>query len=417
MRILLSAYDCDPYLGSESGVGWNWALNLGRKHDVTVLTREVHRKSIESYARPLPGGLQFEYYDNPARLSRLARVPYRGHLYYGAWQRDILLIANKLHKKHAFDVAQHITWGAWRQPSHLHRAGIPLVFGPVGGGETTPRRLLQSLDLRRRSEERTRYLVNHMHRYSPALRECLEKSILIACRTEETRAWIPKRLWSKTLIHREIGVDGAQIASKSTRAPRNEKLRILYVGRFLGWKGIHLGLKAFAAFLRKYPGAGEFTLVGARGSSRNKILKLVSPDDLSNSVRFYDWLPRADVQELYRNHDVFLFPSFHDSGGTVVLESLTAGLPVICLGLGGPPNMLGDKAGLVIPAKTQSADEIIAEIAKALETLHKSPFLLDQLRSQALARAHELTWEKTIDSVYEHIRHILCSEHASKTIP
>ena len=39
--------------------------------------------------------------------------------------------------------------------------------------------------------------------------------------------------------------------------------------------------------------------------------------------------------ELFGSHDLFLFPSLHDSGGFVVLEALSHGLPVVCLDLGG----------------------------------------------------------------------------------
>ena len=44
-RILLSAYACQPYRGSEEGVGWNWALELiNRGHEVWVLTQSNSKK-------------------------------------------------------------------------------------------------------------------------------------------------------------------------------------------------------------------------------------------------------------------------------------------------------------------------------------------------------------------------------------
>ena len=407
MRVLLSAYDCLPYTGSESGVGWNWAMQLGLDHDVTVLTREVNREAIERYDQALPAGLRFQYYDNPARERQLARVPYRPYLYYGAWQRDVLPTVRKLHETCRFDVAQHITWGAWRQPSHLHRVGIPLVFGPVGGGETTPSALRKSLDLRRRVEERIRDAANHAYRSLPSLRECLDKSLMIVCRTDDTRAWIPRRHWSKTYVHQEIGVDSSQISATLSPTRGDRKLRVLFIGRFLGWKGIHLGLQAFELFLQRHPGAGEFNLIGGRGNFGNHLEQWVATRGIESAVRFHEWLPHAQVQEFYRSHDVFLFPSFRDSGGTVVLESLAAGLPVVCLDLGGPPNMLRGKGGIVVPARAQSAEEVVKGLAGALETIYASRTLSEQLRREALARAHELTWERTVGTVYEQVEKCL----------
>ena len=49
MKILLSAYACEPNKGSEPGVGWHWALELGYLgHDVWVLTRANNRPAIEA---------------------------------------------------------------------------------------------------------------------------------------------------------------------------------------------------------------------------------------------------------------------------------------------------------------------------------------------------------------------------------
>ena len=38
LRVLISAYACEPDKGSEPEVGWKWALHLARFHDVCVLT-------------------------------------------------------------------------------------------------------------------------------------------------------------------------------------------------------------------------------------------------------------------------------------------------------------------------------------------------------------------------------------------
>ena len=53
-------------------------------------------------------------------------------------------------------------------------------------------------------------------------------------------------------------------------------------------------------------------------------------------VEFIPRVPQLKLFELYDTHDLLLFPSLHDSGGYVVLEALSHGLPVVCLDLGGP---------------------------------------------------------------------------------
>ena len=63
MRILLSAFACDPTQGSEEGVGWAWAYHLAKAgHEVCVLTRHYHREAIEEGLPELGfSNLRFEY--------------------------------------------------------------------------------------------------------------------------------------------------------------------------------------------------------------------------------------------------------------------------------------------------------------------------------------------------------------------
>ena len=55
MKVLLSAYACEPNKGSEPGVGWNWAIEIARLgHKVWVLTRANNQPSIDSKYLSLP---------------------------------------------------------------------------------------------------------------------------------------------------------------------------------------------------------------------------------------------------------------------------------------------------------------------------------------------------------------------------
>ncbi len=48
MRILISAYACAPGRGSEPGVGWNWAAQVSRSHEVWVLGLSTVRQPAQS---------------------------------------------------------------------------------------------------------------------------------------------------------------------------------------------------------------------------------------------------------------------------------------------------------------------------------------------------------------------------------
>ncbi len=51
MKILASAYACDPRVGSEPGIGWNWVRQIARRHDCWLITRENNVEIVEERAR------------------------------------------------------------------------------------------------------------------------------------------------------------------------------------------------------------------------------------------------------------------------------------------------------------------------------------------------------------------------------
>src|SRR5581483_3998037 len=73
------------------------------------------------------------------------------------------------------------------------------------------------------------------------------------------------------------------------------------------------------------------------------------------------WIEREEVLRVMREEaSVFVFPSLHDEAGWVVVEAMAAGLPVVCLDLGGPPVLAG--RGLVVsPGGQRATAERIAQ--------------------------------------------------------
>ena len=69
MKIFVSAYACEPYKGSEPGIGWNFVNEMSKYHEVHVLTRANNRESIEKEFIYLANqNLTFYYYDLPKAL-------------------------------------------------------------------------------------------------------------------------------------------------------------------------------------------------------------------------------------------------------------------------------------------------------------------------------------------------------------
>ena len=137
VKVLISAYACEPGKGSEPGVGWNWPLQAARHgHEVHVITRANNEPSISAFLRNEPvADLSFHYYDLPAALRWLKkRTGYYGMLaYYYLWQIGSSRLARRLHRKHRFDLAHHVTFVNDWMPSGVAWVGIPFIWGPIGG--------------------------------------------------------------------------------------------------------------------------------------------------------------------------------------------------------------------------------------------------------------------------------------------
>ena len=402
MKILLSAYACEPHKGSEPTVGWNWTLALIKQgHEVFVLTRSNNQAPIDAYIRKHSLNVQPVYYDLPAWCRRWKRWPGGLYFYYLLWQIGAYRLARELHRAQTFDVVHHITFVTCRQPSFMGRLGIPFILGPVGGGEMSPPLLRKGLNLSGRLREQVRKLLVDIAAYDPMMRRTFLEASLIACTTKETLARIPDRFHAKCMVLPAIGIDASLIAEPSPPPPSSSFYaapHFLFVGRLLYWKGLHLILRAMPEVLRHIPNA-RLRVVG-EGADAGWLRRIADQCGVAAQVDWIDQMPHDEIAAAYDNHVAFVFPSLHDSGGLVVLESLAAGLPVICLALGGPGIFVDASCGKAISTLDQTADEVQHTIATTMISFVQQPALRQALSENCAARARTFSWDKAAESLY-----------------
>ncbi|MEO8224937.1 MAG: glycosyltransferase family 4 protein [Gammaproteobacteria bacterium] len=404
LRLLLSAYACEPDTGSEPGVGWHWMLALLRRgHHVCVITRANNRPGIERACTalnlPLGEELEFIYYDLPAWASWWKKGGRGVHLYYALWQHGVLRLAREAHRRHRFDAVHHLTFGVWREPSLLYRLGLPFVYGPVGGGDSAPPLLRNTLPFKPRAVEWLREWINTLSLLNPVLRACLQQASLVVSKTPETAAWVRRGGARGDTVSLEIGIDSAKLSPRSATRMDGEPLRCLYAGRLIGLKGVHLAIDALAE-ARRLGGEVVLTIVGD-GPMRANLESRVAGHKLQPYVQFIPWLSQVDLFQQYREHDALLFPSLRDSSGNVVLEAMAHGLPVVCLKLGGPGVLVDDSCGYAVVPHATSADATSRLLGSTLRHLQGDTALWRQLREGALARAAATSWESAAANIYE----------------
>jgi glycosyltransferase involved in cell wall biosynthesis len=398
MKVLVSAYACLPTRGSEPGVGWRWAMEIAKLgHETHVLTRDNHREAIEAaqVQGEVPGNIFFHYYDWP-RWSRFWEKDERGvYIYYPLWQWSAAKLALRLHRKHSFDLVHHVTFGSVRFPSFMGRLGIPFIFGPIGGGESAPMALRKGYPLRGKIVDFVRDVSNALVKFDPLMRMTYRQADRILVKTPDSVRVIPREQHHKAEVMLELYGSSRALNAAPSAGP----LRVLYAGRFLYWKGMHLGLAAFARVAREQPGT-RLTMVGA-GREEQTWRNLARHLGLHDSIDWVGWVPRGEMSALYGRHDVLLFPSLHDSGGNVVMEAASHSLPIVCLDLGGPGAMVTPECAVKVGVEGKSEEDVIDGLATALGSLAASSKLKASLGQSAANWASGHEWSTIVRRVYE----------------
>lgn len=95
-----------------------------------------------------------------------------------------------------------------------------------------------------------------------------------------------------------------------------------------------------------------------------------------------------DLDALYRNADVFVYPSLYEGFGLPVLEAMARGVPTVTSTTPAIAEVAGDAALTADP-------EDVAGIADALARVLSDPDLADDLRRAGRERAARFSWERT----------------------
>lgn len=374
MKILISAYSCEPGMGSDPGVGWNIAREAAKYHQVWVLTRPDESQDIinAELARHRISNLHFVYFTLPFwQDSRRWGQSGGMLLHYYLWQIQAYFVARELHQKIGFDLSHHVTFIKYSNPCFLSLLPIPLVWGPVGGGESAPTSFWQDFSLNGKIYEIARSSARWLGEQDPFVRLTAKKSAVVIATTKDTAQRLDKIGVSHLQIQSPVGLSAEDIQHlhQYQNFP-HPIVRFISIGRLLHWKGFHLGLRAFAQ--ANLPNT-EYWIVGD-GPQWYHLQTLASDLGIAEKVKFWGRLPREKALDLLRDCHILVHPSLHDSGGWVCMEAMAAGRPVICLDLGGPAVQVTEETGFKIPA--DEPYQAVRDLAAAMIHLVQNPQLI-----------------------------------------
>jgi glycosyltransferase involved in cell wall biosynthesis len=307
-----------------------------------------------------------------------------------------------LHKEVGFDIAHHVTFGNDWIPSFIGAfLPVPFIWGPVGGGQDTPRELRREYSLYGRLAEQTRRTAQWFGRRDLVRRRSLARAKAVLVCNRETKAKMPKKYEHKVLFFPVNGISEEDLMIPGDVSGNGSEFRVLTAGRLHPLKGFALAVRSFERFSKTCPDS-TLVILG-EGPEEDRLRRLVQRLGIESQVRFLSWLPREDVLREMSSCSVFLFPSFRDGGGAVVVEAMACGRPVVVLNSGGPGLHIEEPWGFCIEPKRP--EDVEREISKALELLYVNPGLRTQMGDAARKRAKEYyLWDRLgerLRNIYE----------------
>jgi len=155
------------------------------------------------------------------------------------------------------------------------------------------------------------------------------------------------------------GIDRRLVAAK-----RDYRLtgRLLHAGRLGHEKNVDQAIRAFAQVLKPYP---DHTLdIVGDGPAREGLERLAARLGLADRVRMRGFMDRRALGRIYRDYDAFITASTIETQGIVLLEAMTAGLPIVGVRALAVPELVRDgRDGLVVAPGDEDA------FAQAIERL------------------------------------------------
>jgi glycosyltransferase involved in cell wall biosynthesis len=406
MKILISAWACNPVHGSEAAVGWEWVHALKSSHELWVISAAYQRRWIEQAVHKRPedfASVRF-YYPEPVLLDysdenrfwrwqgRIPGFEPLFHFYYVRWLRQAFEVAQQLNRRVQFDLVHQLTFVGFRFAGHLWKMGLPFVWGPIGGLENTHWRLLPGMGIRGAAYYAGRNLINSWQkRFLQTPRIAFRRASGVIAATSGIQAEILRLYGVRSEVIPEVSAPSKVTTTLPLRAP-GEALRVVWSGLHVSGKGLHLLLRSLHEVSGNWHlhiyGDGPYTAQWKRLASR------IGIDERCT------WHGRVSRQEalggLGRAH-LLVITSLKDLTSTVTVEALSQGVPIICPDHCGFSDAVTDDGGIKL--SITSVVEFELSLGRAISDLLFDEEWRRRLAAGALRRARTFSSEVKAEAI------------------
>ena len=383
----------NPYKGSEDSIGWNWVLQYEKNYKegdrIILLTKKFNEKDTRRGLKEFNiQHVELVIVDVPNALNwfREKHSAFH-HMYYILWQHWAWLWVK--HSGIRFDVIHHVTMNDYRIPSEMYKAkGAKVIWGPMGGAQVTPRPL--KVYEKNQLVASFREFVNKSCSWNPFYKKALRSYYKIYCINNETQKQISRIVGKDVPLMPELALRD-EYKNLPIRKGNNDILKIVFVGRLIGKKGIAFLVDALS--LMPTDMNWELLIFGD-GDDHALIEKQIADSGIGKNVKLMGNRPLNQIAEAYQQADVFVLPSLRETSGNVLLEAMAYAVPIVAFDTSFCRLLKEVDCGVFVNTD-QALEGIKEDWCKAIVTLGQDKELAKQMGLNGYKYVNsKLTWDE-----------------------
>lgn len=386
-RVLLSAFACKPFSGSEWGVGWNFFINLSKFYDVHLITESAYRSEIEEECEKLDiprANLTFIRLSDAGRRKLHNQGDWTFYFHYHLWQRKALAEAKILHKKYQFSLVHHVNMIGFREPGLLYKLNIPFVLGPLGGFGGIPNGYFDRKHKTAYMKNVLKSFLNYASLYLPHVRAAIKNAIEVVVAYPEAANLVQKHFEFNPKIIPETGMLEFNMGS-------SERKNFVWIGKDLFRKQFKLAAEAFQnseiSSHEKLIVIGDFSEAEVKKWSKSK------------SIVFLNQISHREVMNELSAARALIFTSLHEGNPHVVYEAIANRTPVICHDIYGMGMLVSERIGIKIPAINYKNSKRL--FTRAIDQIVTKEFCVEDFKSAQINNSWS-TRAASFKKIYDH---------------
>ncbi|HAR55043.1 TPA: hypothetical protein DCR79_02020 [Patescibacteria group bacterium] len=163
---------------------------------------------------------------------------------------------------------------------------------------------------------------------------------------------------------------------------------ILFVGTLEPRKNLAILVKAFEGLKPELP-AAKLVMVGRWGWQREELQQTIGQSPYRRDIHILTDVKPAQKRSIYKQAQVFVFPSLYEGFGLPPLEAMSLGVPVVASKVASLPEVVG-AAGILVNPYAEN------ELYEAMKGILTDRNLAEKYAQAGRHRATQFTWDKTV---------------------